>query len=526
MARTESMVRNRCRAFRGGNGKGRTWSRVARVVATVCATLVVACAPGGGGGVADNGGMSGTGVSQGSISSFGSIFVNGVEWDLSSAMIEIDGSVEEEADLRVGMVVRVEGDFDAGNATGAATRVRFEDVLEGPIAEAPEETVPGQVKTLTILGQTVTVDALETIFADGATYAGLAEDDVLEVSGFVTTTGGIAATRVSLRGTFPTDDDVDLIGAVADLVVDPDGSGMFDLGTITVRFDDMTSFADVTRETLMNGDRVKVEGTLRLSEAEIDATDVELESDGLGVDDLERVEIEGVAESCPQSPDFCVGGVPVDVSMATFDPVTFEPMPGDRVEVEGPLVSGTLEATEVESEDEDDEDRNQRNVRIEAEVTSVDAGARTLVVLGLTVAADGETVLEDDRSDGDESFMFGEILVGDFVEIRGIDDGGPAIRALSIEREDAAAGDDDVRLEGPVTFLNTETLEIEILGLSVPLGVRTFYFDDVGAPRTEEQFFRTPGDVMVGDVVRVEDLSASDLASLGEADEVALEDPL
>ena len=383
MAKTESMARNCCRASRDrdGNGKSRTWSPLSRVVATVCATLVVACAPGGGG-LADSGGMSGTGVSQGSVSSFGSIFVNGVEWDLSSAVIEIDGFAASETDLRVGMVVRVEGDFDAGNATGTATRVRFEDVLEGPIAGAPVETVPGQVKTFTILGQTVTVDALETIFADGATYAGLVADDVLEVSGFVTTTGGIAATRVSLRGIFPADDDVDLIGAVANLVVNPDDSGMFDLGTITVRFTPTTPFADVTRAALMNGDRVKVEGTLRLFGTEIDATDVELEGDGLGVDDLDRVEIEGVAESCPESLDFCVGGVPVDVSMATFDPVTFVPMPGDRVEVEGPLVSGTLEATEVESEDED-EDEDQRNVRIEAEVTSVDAGARTLVVLGL-----------------------------------------------------------------------------------------------------------------------------------------------
>ena len=527
MAKTESMPRNRCRAFRDrdrdGNGKSRRWSRVSRVVATVCATLVVACSPGGGG-LADNGGMSGTGVSQGSISSFGSIFVNGVRWDLSSAAIEIDGVAAEEEDLRVGMVVRVEGDFDAGNATGTATRVRFEDVLEGPIAGAPVETVPGQVKTFTILGQTVTVDAFETIFADGATYAGLAADDVIKVSGFVTTTGGIVATRVSFRGTFPPEDDVDLIGEAADLVVDPDGSGMFDLGTITVRFTPMTPFADVTRETLMNGDRVKVEGTL-ISRTEIDATEVELEYGGFGVDYLDRVEIEGVVESCLESPDFCVGGVPVDVSMATFDPVTFVPMPGDRVEVEGSLVSGTLEATEVESESED-EDRNQRNVRIEAEVTSVDAGARTLVVLGLTVAADGETVLRDVSSIDDESFMFGEILVGDFVEVRGIDDGGPAVRALSIERDDAAAGADDVRLEGPVTFLDPATPAIEILGLSVPLYAGTLYFDDDGAPWTAAEFFRTRLGVTEGDVVSVEDLSASDLASLGEADEVALEDAL
>ena len=491
---------------------------------TVLACLVVSgCAPDGGG-LADTGGMSGTGVSQGSISSFGSIFVNGVRWDLSMATIEIDGVAVSETALRVGMVVRVEGDFDAGNTTGTATRVRFEDLLEGPIESAPVETVPNQVKTFTILGQTVIVDVVGTIFDDGATYASLAANDVLEVSGFWNGSGGIEATRVSLRGTFPADNDVDVIGTVANLVVNPDDSGLFDVGPITVRFTPTTPFNDITRATLMNGDTVKVEGTLRLSGIEIDASEVELEEDGLGVTELARVEIEGVAEACTQSPDFCVDGVPVDLSMATFEPVGYIPMIGDRVEVEGPLVSGTLEADEVESEDEDED---LENVRIEAEVTGVDAVARTLVVLGVTVAADAETVLEDESSVGDENFMFGEIGVGDFVEIRGVDDGGPTVRALEIERDDATAGVDDVRLEGPVTALDTGTPpSLEILGQPVPLVAGTLYFDETSAPRTEEEFFRTPGDVMLGDIVSAEDEAAGDLAVLGEADEIALEDPI
>jgi hypothetical protein len=475
-----------------------------------------------GGGLADSGGMSGTGISQGAVSSFGSVFVNGVRWDLSSATIEIDGVVASESDLRVGMVVRVEGDFAAGNADGTATRVTFEDVLEGPIEDAPVETVPGMIKTFTILGQTVAVDALETIFDDGATFATLGADDVLEVSGFSDGAGGVQASRVSLRGTFPGDNDVDLIATVSNLVVNPDDSGLFDLGPIVVRFTQTTPFTDVTRATLMNGDRVKVEGAL-LSRTEIDATEVELEDDGLGAGDLERVELEGFATACPESTDFCVGGVPVDTSMATFDPATYVPMIGDRVEVEGPLVSGTLEAIRVESEDEDP---NQRNVRIEAAVTSIDNVARTLVVLGVSVAADGETVLEDNSLIEDENFRFTELMVGDFVKVQGIDDGGANVRALSIVREDASEGDADVRLEGPVTGFDMATPPtLEILGQSVPLNMGTLYFDDLGVLRTEEQFFRDPGDVMLGDVVSAEDFEASDLSTLTEADEVSTDDP-
>jgi len=500
------------------------FANAARWAATIGSALVLACAPGGGGNHADNGGISGTGVSQGSISSFGSIFVNGVQWDVARATIEIDGVAASESALRVGMVVRVEGDFDEGNTTGRATRVRFEDILEGPIETAPVEAVPGQVKTFTILGQSVTVDALETVFDDGATFAGLAADDVLEVSGFVGSGGEVEASRVSLRGTFPDDSDVDLIGTVANLVVNPNESGIFDLGSVVVHFAPTTPFMDVTRLALMNGDRVKVEGTLLSSGSEIDASEVELDAGGIGAVDLARVEIEGVATACSSAPDFCVGGTPVDISMATFEPVGFVPMIGDRIEVEGALISGTLEATRVESEDDDPD---QRNVRIEAAVTSVDAVGRSLVVLGVTIAADGDTLLEDDSEIGDESFTFEEVLVGDFVEIRGFYDGSPSVRALSITRDDANPGEDDVRLEGPVTMLDPMTPTLSILGQPVePDEDMTDHFDQFGVLLTQEEFFRMPGGVVLGDVVRAEDREAADLSSLSEVDELEIEDPL
>jgi hypothetical protein len=55
--------------------------------------------------------------------------------------------------------------------------------------------------------------------------------------------------------------------------------------------------------------------------------------------------------------------------------------------------------------------------------------------------------------------------------------------------------------------------------------LETLYFDDLGAPRTEEQFFRDPGDVMLGDVVSAEDFEALSLSTLTEADEVSTDDP-
>jgi hypothetical protein len=494
-------------------------SASARAASLLIGLLLLACG-GGGSSVAANGGMSGTGISQGSISSFGSIFVNGVEWDLSSATIEIDGAGASESDLRIGMVVRVEGTFDAGNLTGSADRVVFDDSIEGPLEDDPVETVPGLERRFTVLGQTVFMNAETTVFEDGASFADLGRDDVVEVSGFVDPAGAIQALRIELVGQLPGNDEVELRGLVANLVTDPIGSGSFELGTILVQFDAATPFVDVTRGTLENGDLVEVEGTLRANGVEIDADQVELETEGLGSGEAERVELEGIVADCPQSSDFCVGAIPVDASSASFEPAGFMPAPGNWVEVEGSLAAGVVVAERVELEEQ-----NQENAKISATATSVDPGSSTLVILGVTVRADPETRIEDRSSIDDANFTFGEIRPGDFLEIRGFDEGGDMVLASEIEREDASAGADDVELEGTVTALDPITPALSILGQPIPLDAGTLYFDSTGQPRTEEQFFRNPGDVMLGDIVEATDESALDLSSLSEADTVEIEDP-
>jgi len=63
---------------------------------------------------------------------------------------------------------------------------------------------------------------------------------------------------------------------------------------------------------------------------------------------------------------------------------------------------------------------------------------------------------------------------------------------------------------------------ISILGRDVPLGPGTLFFDDTGAPRSQEAFFML---VLPGDVVRARDplvLPGDDPGLLLEAGEVEL----
>ncbi|MBK7951457.1 MAG: hypothetical protein IPK00_22505 [Deltaproteobacteria bacterium] len=489
------------------------WRACVRAALLAVAVLGLGCS------ASDSGGMSGTGISQGSINSFGSIFVNGVEWNVAGATIELDGVRRNESDLRVGMVVRVDGTYSTDGLSGDADRVTFDDSIEGPIEAAPIETVAGLEKTFSVLGTSVIARSDQTAFDDGATYAGLAANDVVEVSGFVDATGAIHATRIQRKGVFPTVDDVELRGRVANLVKNQDGSGIFDLGTIIVRYESSTTFKDLTRASLATGDLVEVKATI-LDSDEVDAERIELETVGFGSGDLDDAKVEGIVVLCVESPDYCIDGVPIDDNGATFDPIGYTPMPGDLCEAEGSLVAGVLVATRIRAEDDD---HSARNVRIDAAATSVNGTARTLVILGVTISADGNTRLEDKSDLDDDNLAFSELQAGQYLRIEAVSTGTNTARALKIERDDADAGDDDVRLEGPVTALDPNAPSLSILGQSVPLDGGTQYRDENDQSRSEEEFFRNPGDVALDDIVRARDEDAANLSALTESDEVELE---
>ena len=153
----------------------------------VAVALISSCMSSGSGG-----GITGTGIVIGSISGFGSIFVNGIEFDVSRAGVTIDGTSATDTDLRLGMVVQVRGTVDAATATGVASSVEFDHDLRGPV-----EAVDVSASTIVVLGQVVLVSST-TVF-DGVTLATLVPGDVVEVSGFIDADANIRATRVELQ---------------------------------------------------------------------------------------------------------------------------------------------------------------------------------------------------------------------------------------------------------------------------------------------------------------------------------------
>ncbi|MAG30322.1 MAG: hypothetical protein CL908_05425 [Deltaproteobacteria bacterium] len=480
--------------------------------------LLAALSCSGGGQTADNGGMSGTGISQGTINSFGSIFVNGTEWQIDAASIEVDDAIGGEIDLRLGMVVTVRGDFDSSGASGTATSVVYDESLEGPIDDDPTLVTPGgSEKEFEVLGQTVVVDEFETVFDGGVTFASIARDDVVEISGFGEGSGALRATRVLWIGLFPTVDEVELAGEVTALAPNGDGTGLFELGPITVEYSQTTDFEGVSESALSNGDPVEVRGRLIGGGTDrIDAAEIELEDEGFEDEDAEDFEIEGIVSSYVSDADFRVAGLPVVASGATIEPAGAMIEDGVRVEVEGALDSGVLMAEEVEIEDAFEQD-----VHIEAAISAIDPVARTVTMLGITVEIDGQTELEDER-DELPNFGFADLVIGDWLEVEARSTSAAGVvLAADADREEIG---DDVILSGPISMIDRLTPTISILEQAMPIHGTTRYFDAEGVSVGEAAFFAEPGGVLDTDWVSVTDEDSALPGALLEADLVEIEE--
>lgn len=143
-------------------------------------------------------GSGGTGqiasFSLGAISGFGSVIVNGIKYDDSAATVTDDlGDARVLGQLRIGMVVEIEGEADDVNAVGTARSIRIVSEVKGRVGVI--NAASGQ---LIVQGLTVQTGA-ETVWDDPSGIAALRTNDIIEVWGFADRTrpqGVLMATRI------------------------------------------------------------------------------------------------------------------------------------------------------------------------------------------------------------------------------------------------------------------------------------------------------------------------------------------
>ena len=338
----------------------------ARALLAAMAVWLAGC----GGGVGEGG--TGNGYTQGAITGFGSIFVDDVRFDDRAAtVLDADGGSRSRDDLRLGMTVEVESDAIAGgsgNASATAIRIRFASDLLGPVASVDRAS-----GTFAMLGQAVSISAA-TVFDErlAGGLAAISAGQMLEVyASFDPVSGRYRATRVepaSHASTFR------LRGVVSALDVQ---AKRFRIGSAECDF----ASAGNVPAGVSNGSHVRL--SLQPGAALSGRWSVLSLSSGVTAPpDGHEARVRGFITTFTSTQLFSVDGHPVNAAAARFpDGVTVGP--GVRVEVEGRVSGGVLQASRVSIRTDGQED--QQTFQLAGSIMSVNATGRTFLMRGVTV---------------------------------------------------------------------------------------------------------------------------------------------
>ena len=436
----------------------------------------------GGGGASSSlagGGIGGSGIqSVGPITDFGSVFVNGVEYDTTWANILMNGVPNRPISaLKVGMVVRVSGTIDPIEAKGTATVVDYESELTGTIGAPPVISTTGG--TFVIFGQTVVVDA-GTVFDNASGIEALSAGTLVEVSGFRDRAGQIHATFVAADSAAPSV--IQIKGTISEVT-----PTTFRLGSLVVNYGGATT-ENVPPGGLGNGLLVAVRSGSLPVNGVLTASDIEVEK---GVPATHgQAALQGYVANLSGN-SFTLNGQAVAVNAQTaYKNGTAASLANNvKVEVEGELVAGVLVASRLEFD-------QAPTVRLQTQVSAVNVAARMVTVFGspgVVVQFTDQTLLLDQSSARLRAFGLANIAPGDRLAIVGVNTGQSSVNAKRVVRTDPDA---QALLEGPLESAVLPTLTI--LGVNANTSVATQFQDSNGNAVSQSVFFdqTTPGRIV------------------------------
>lgn len=416
-------------------------------------------------------------MSAGTITSFGSVILNGVEYQTTNATIKVDGRVAAQSDLRVGDFIEVKGHHDASSNQDVADEIDFRGNVEGPVS-----SIDMTANALVVLGQTVVVSA-ETSFDDTISPSGLAGihvGAVIEVSGMSAPDGTIRATRIEATAA---NAGMQVIGkaSATDSTV-----RTLEINALVVDFSAAT-LVGFPASGPKDGDLVEVIGATLESNGALKATSLELRT-GAGMQPAanDNLRVEGLVTKFTSASNFEVGGLAVTTSASTefFGGTAADLALNVGVEIEGSInTSGALVATRVRI-------RMPADVRLVAQVDAVDVNAGTLKILGVTISVGDLTRFEDHGDQRVNTFKLSDIHAGDWLEVRGRAPSGGSVTATRIDRRQPQPL---VQVLGPVSGLSQPSFTV--VAINIMTTGSTQFHDGLSADR----LFNAP----VGSVVRV-----------------------
>jgi hypothetical protein len=368
-------------------------SRRVMLTLTAAATLSLVAACGGGGGDdAATASVGGTAPSantvawaSGPISGLGSIIVNGVRYDDSSARVQRD---EDDSDvsrssLKIGMMVEVRSSsVDDSTGRANASEIRFGSELVGAVS-----TVDTAASTFTMLDQVVEVTST-TVFDDSLTggFAGLKAGTVVEVHAlFDAAAGRYVATRIEDK---PAGSVYRLRGLVAGLDTT---AKTFKIGNAVIAYGDVP--AANLPANLANGTRVRVQ--LKPEKVNDQWVATAVRSGLKRVEDHNDGRVRGTVTAFTSAQAFEVNGLKIDATNAKLEGPAAGLILGARVDVRGTLSNGVLVATKIKVHGDRERSSELRLVELHGAMSALDTTAKTFMLRDVKVDYAGVTEWKD-----------------------------------------------------------------------------------------------------------------------------------
>jgi hypothetical protein len=439
-----------------------------RLIAALTAAALFLTACGGGGSDSEpaptpdpddgTGGITGTGVAVGPITGFGSVIVNGVTYDTSSAMFTDDGASATQDDFAVGQFVLVTGTID-DSTSGTAETVTFDDNVDGPVT-----SVDDVARSLLVLGQTVFVSPT-TSFDDSCpgSLGELTGVAAVEVSGPVRSDGAVEATRIECKTVAG---ELEVTGTVSNLDT---GAFTFQINALVVDYSAAALDNFPSAGVISAGDPVEAKGTTIGANGQLVATRVEYKGGQFANDDGVHAEIEGFVTRFVSLTDFDVSGIRSTTTGSTVYEGGASTDLGQnlKIEIEGDFNgSGGLVATKIEF-------KQGTNIRVTGRIDSVSGS--TVTVLDIPITTDGLVTRFEDKSDADvDPLRVGDLNADDYIEVRGQEfpAGSGQISAVLLERDDPR---DRTELRGFVEEGGVSRPTLTVLGVTIETNASTVY---------------------------------------------------
>lgn len=417
----------------------------------------------------------------GVITGFGSVFINGVEYETDSAEVSTDDNAgASETDLQVGMVITLNGEVNEDGTTGNASSIHYDEQLKGPL-----DSIDLIANSLSVLGQTIFFDDLTSL--DNVILSELIPGDFLEISGFFDADGNLYATRIekeSESNQLKVQGIVEMLDTV---------NKTFTLSNLTIDYSSAV-FDDFIEADLANNQEVRVKGPSSALANEIFVvSEIKLKNSSKEHEDGDDKHTEGFITSFESSSSFIVN----DIHVITDENTEFEHGSVDslmlnvRVKIKGEYnATGDLLAKEIRI-------HQRTNLNLEGAVQAVDLDLSTVTILDIVFEISNQTKMEDESDTGERFFDLADLTVGDFVEIKGfIDNEGNNI-ATKMKRENED-DDNETKLKGTVS--NIVDFSFDIVGVNVNTNENTLFEGVDGDDVNQSTFFEQLQDDMLVEV--------------------------